>query len=188
MPKYQDQRSLATIFARGPSTGPETLCFASGGSWSWHLWCSRHRRQPHGFGLFASIGLAATSHLAQWSIPPLALFELFRWQAWLTLIMDFILAIIGVFLVHEAVPNLVPSACNENYSLSIWANVIGAMAFGLLGCFLGGQKIDHRHVLTLVAFFWVAPFVGFFYGPWYAAQTLLSGCQSIAVSAVCKSP
>ena len=139
---------------------------------------------PMAFGLFASIGLAATSHLAQWSIPPLALFELFRWQAWLTLIMDFILAIIGLFLLHEAVANLVPSACNENYSLSIWANVIGAMAFGLLGCFLGGQKIDHRHVLTLVAFFWVAPFVGFFYGPWYAAQTLLSGCQSIAVSAV----
>ena len=89
-----------------------------------------------------------------------------------------------MFLLNEAVPNLVPSACDRNYRLSMSVNVIGAMAFGLLGCFLGGQKIDHRHVLTLVAFFCVAPFVGFFYGPWYATQTLLSGCKPIAVSAL----
>ena len=48
------------------------------------------------FGLFASIGLAAKSHLAQWSIPPLAMFDQYRWQVWLTLIIDFILAIIRV--------------------------------------------------------------------------------------------
>ncbi len=58
------------------------------------------------------------------------------------------------------------------------------MIFGLVGGLLRDEKTDYRHILTLLAFFWAAPFFGFFYGPGYAALSMWSDCQPMVISAL----
>lgn len=132
-------------------------------------------------GMCACIILGAMSELLRWPVPSLALVDIRRREAWLQLALDLVFGLIVFSLLQEVVPELASENCDVDLRFSVWAYIFGATMFGLLGSLLRNRGVDHIQTLTLIGFFWIAPFVGFFYGPWYAAQTLASNCNEASL-------
>lgn len=133
-------------------------------------------------GICACIALGAMSEITGSRVPSLTLADIWQWESWSQLVVDLVFGLIVFYLLQEFIPYIASYDCDNEVRFSFWAYVIGAAIFGLSASLLSNRGIDHIQTLTLIGFFWIAPYVGFFYGPWYAAQILASNCNEAAVS------
>lgn len=103
---------------------------------------------------------------------------------------DFALAPIGLWAVISVLPTSRDFLCEPLVPWRISIALFGAFAMNWLARAVAFRAPTARVSLFIfLAFFWIAPFYGFFHAPWFLAQTIASPCadrplvQSLIVAA-----
>jgi hypothetical protein len=103
---------------------------------------------------------------------------------------DFAVAAIGVWAVVSLFPASHDFLCEPLVPWNISIALFGAFAMNWLGRAIALRAPAEQVSLSIfLAFFWIAPFYGFFHAPWFLAQTIASPCinrpldQSLIVTA-----
>ena len=104
---------------------------------------------------------------------------------------DFAAAVIGLWAVVSALPASHDFLCEPLVPWRISIALFGAFAMSWLARAVALRAPAERmSLLIFLAFFWIAPFYGFFHAPWFLAQTIASPCadrpviQSLVAAAV----
>ncbi len=100
------------------------------------------------------------------------------------------MAAIGLWVVVSALPASRDFLCEPLVPWRISVALFGTFAMNWLAraAALPAPK-ERAAPFILLAFFWIAPFYGFFHAPWFLAQTIASPCadrpliQSLVVAA-----
>ncbi len=103
---------------------------------------------------------------------------------------DFAVAAIGLWAVVSALPAGHDFLCEPLVPWRISIALFGAFGMNWLARAAALRAPTERVSLFIfLAFFWIAPFYGFFHAPWFLAQTIASSCadrpliQSLVVAA-----
>jgi len=95
-----------------------------------------------------------------------------------THLVSFLAAVIGLWGVVNILPAIGSFVCEPLVPWKFSIAVFGAFGMSWLS---GAIRIRIPHVRTglviHVAFFWIAPFYGFFHAPWFLAQTVVVPCD-----------
>jgi hypothetical protein len=90
---------------------------------------------------------------------------------------DFGLAAVGLWAVMSALPASRDFLCEPLVPWRISIALFGAFAMNWLTRAVALRAAKERVSLFIfLAFFWIAPFYGFFHAPWFLAQTMASAC------------
>ena len=85
---------------------------------------------------------------------------------------------IGLWGVANILPAIDSFVCEPLIPWKFSIAIFGAFAMSWLS---GAARIQIPHVraglMIHVAFFWIAPFYGFFHAPWFFAQTIVVPCD-----------
>ncbi|MBD3773149.1 MAG: hypothetical protein IE921_06170 [Rhodobacteraceae bacterium] len=103
---------------------------------------------------------------------------------------DFAVAAIGLWAVVSVLPASRDFLCEPLVPWRISIALFGAFGMNWLARAVALRAPAERaSLLIFLAFFWIAPFYGFFHAPWFLAQTIASPCadrpldQSLIVAA-----
>jgi hypothetical protein len=129
------------------------------------------------------LGLALASTLVvagsvRWlRVPPMFAAQFTRPGDWLQHGADFAVAAIGMWAVALVFPSSRGFVCERLVPWRLSIALFGAFAMGWLARAAAlrapGEEVSF---LIFVAFFWIAPFYGFFHAPWMLAQAIMSPC------------
>ena len=93
-------------------------------------------------------------------------------------LVSFLAAMIGLWSVVTILPAVGIFVCEPLVPWKLSIAIFGAFSMSWLS---SGMRIRVPHMRTglviHVAFFWIAPFYGFFHAPWFLAQTLIRPCE-----------
>lgn len=103
--------------------------------------------------------------------------HLARLEDWRRHGVDFAVAAIGVWGVGKVFPMGTHFLCEPLVPWRLSIALFGAFSMTWLGQAVAIRAAtQHVWLLILLAFFWIAPFYGFFYAPWFLALTIASPC------------
>lgn len=92
---------------------------------------------------------------------------------------DFAVAAIGLWAVVSALPAGRDFLCEPLVPWRISIALFGSFAMNWLArAALLSAPTERVSLLIFLAFFWIAPFYGFFHAPWFLAQTIASPCAN----------
>ena len=95
-----------------------------------------------------------------------------------THLVSFLVAMIGLWGVANILPAVDSFVCEPLVPWKFSIAIFGAFGMSWLS---GATRIRSPHVraglMIHVAFFWIAPFYGFFHAPWFLAQTVAAPCD-----------
>ncbi len=87
-------------------------------------------------------------------------------------------AIAGLLVIVNIVPAVGSFVCEPMVPWQLSIAIFGAFGMSWLSAAAGIQSPNYRPGLMIyLAFFWIAPFYGFFYGPWFLAQAVVLPCD-----------
>jgi len=83
----------------------------------------------------------------------------------------------GLSLIVEVFPSTRNFLCEPLVPWNISIAIFGAFSLAWLSTASAIQSPGKpMSLMILLAFFWIAPFYGFFHGPWFLAQTIVAPC------------
>jgi hypothetical protein len=87
-------------------------------------------------------------------------------------------AIAGLLVIVNLVPAVGSFVCEPLVPWQFSIAIFGAFGMSWLSAAAGIQNPNYRAGLMIhLGFFWIAPFYGFFHGPWFLAQTVVLPCD-----------
>jgi hypothetical protein len=92
-------------------------------------------------------------------------------------VVAFAVAFLGLSLVKFVLPSAVTFVCEPLVPWGISIGIFGAFSVAWMVAALRVRGRADLQPLVHVAFSWIAPFYGFFYSPWFVAQTLILDCS-----------
>ncbi len=96
-----------------------------------------------------------------------------------SLLASFLGATIGLWGVVAILPALDSFVCEPLVPWKVSIAIFGAFSMSWLSRATSIRVPQVRTGLVIhVAFFWIAPFYGFFHAPWFLAQTVVLPCES----------
>ena len=111
--------------------------------------------------------------------------------SWLaTSVVAFAVSFLGLSLVSLVIPAATTFVCEPLVPWGISIGIFGAFSVAWMVAALRIRCRTDLQPLVNVGFSWIAPFYGFFYSPWFVAQTIVLTCsgrpmvQSLLVGAV----
>jgi len=130
--------------------------------------------------LGALVGTIALASLGQLVLQPLPqLFGRSQLQDLRRLLLDFLATCLPLSILAFAVPTSVNFGCEPMVPWNIWTGIFGAFPTSFMGTATARPgAAAYLGLMTLLALFWIGPFVGFFYAPWFLAQVLILPCDS----------
>lgn len=145
---------------------------------------------PRIFGaLAATIVLAVLARLILSQLPQL--YAQSRLRDFVQLFVDFVVALTGLAILVYVAPAAQNFVCEPLVPWGIWIAVFGSLVIGFLGMASTRDNADpNMSLMVLLSVFWIAPFFGYFYGPWFLAQAVVMPCpgrsqyQSMVVAIV----
>jgi hypothetical protein len=86
-------------------------------------------------------------------------------------------AALGLSLITGVLPPTRNFLCDPLVPWTISIAIFGAFSFAWLST-ASAIQVPSKPIslMILLAFFWIAPFYGFFHGPWFLAQTIIAPC------------
>lgn len=133
---------------------------------------------PRIFGaLVATTVLAMLSRVLSFQLPQFS--NQSQPNGLLQLPFDLVAAGIGLGILAHLFPAVEEFVCEPPVPWNIWIAIFGALAVGFLGnaTFRPGANAN-TSLMVLLSVFWIAPFFGYFYGPWFFAQAVALPCAS----------
>ena len=95
-----------------------------------------------------------------------------------THLLDFLAAVTGLWIILNVVPATASFVCQPMVPWQLSIALFGAFGMSWLSA---AMRIQVPHIwpglIIHVAFFWIAPFYGFFHAPWFLAQTVILPCD-----------
>ena len=87
-------------------------------------------------------------------------------------------AVVGLLVIVHMVPAVGNFVCEPLVPWRFSIAIFGAFGMSWLSAAAGIQNPNYKaRLMIYLAFFWIAPFYGFFHGPWFLAQTLVLPCD-----------
>lgn len=95
-----------------------------------------------------------------------------------THLVSFFAAMIGLWGIASVLPAIGHFVCEPLVPWKFSIAIFGAFAMSWLSSAMKIRAPSVRRGLAIhVAFFWIAPFYGFFHAPWFLAQTIIFPCN-----------
>lgn len=93
-------------------------------------------------------------------------------------VVSFLAALLGLWGIVKIAPATSSFVCESLVPWQFSIAIFGAFGMSWLATATRFQVPQYRAGLMIhLAFFWIAPFYGFFYAPWFLAQTVALSCD-----------